>query len=113
LYSANTFQFDLPKSVIIPARKFLAWPGFSQDGNWRVALALDKDQLPFWMQLQSDHWDFLIKPIAGDYPNWRQVVPAEDSNATRVTLSGEAIELMLDALPSHGSLHANPSPDVH
>ena len=98
LYSANTFQFDLPKSVIIPPRKFLGWSGFNQDGDWRVALSLDKDQQPFWVQLQSDHWSFLTKPISGDFPGWRHVVPA-DPNATTVTLSEAAIELMLDALP--------------
>ena len=49
-------SFDLPKSVIIPTRKFLAWSGFSQDGDWRVALSLDKKGEPEWVQLESDHW---------------------------------------------------------
>jgi DNA polymerase III sliding clamp (beta) subunit (PCNA family) len=99
LYSANTFRFELPKSVIVPARKFLAWPGFSADGDWRVALLPDQNQQSLWVQLQSDHWTFITKPIDGIYPNWRQVVPAENRKVTRVTLNDEAIQLMLDALP--------------
>lgn len=99
LYAANTFQFDLPKSVIVPARKFLAWAGFSADGDWHLALALDKEKQPSWAQLQSDHWTFVTKAIDGAYPNWRQVLPADDGKTTRVTLSEAAVELMLDALP--------------
>lgn len=99
LFSANTFQFDLPQSVIVPNRKFLAWSGFNQDGDWRVALSLDKKGEPEWVQLESDHWTFITKPITGNYPNWRQVVPTEDRNVTRVTLSEESVGLMLDALP--------------
>src|SRR5579859_5880924 len=34
LYSANSFRFNLPESLIIPTRKFLIWPGFMNDGVW-------------------------------------------------------------------------------
>ena len=99
LFTANTFQFTLPQSVIVPPRKFLAWSGFNADGDWRVGLTLDKkNNEPEWLQLQSDHWTFITKPIQGDYPGWRHVVPA-DPKCTTVTLSEDAIELMLDALP--------------
>jgi DNA polymerase III sliding clamp (beta) subunit (PCNA family) len=99
LFSANTFQFDLPQSVIVPNRKFLGWSGFNADGNWRVGVLIDKKGEPEWLELQSDHWSFITKPIQGNYPNWRQVVPTEDRNVTRVTLSEESVGLMLDALP--------------
>jgi DNA polymerase III sliding clamp (beta) subunit (PCNA family) len=99
LFSANTFQFDLPQSVIVPNRKFLAWSGFNADGNWRVGVLIDKKGEPEWLELQSDHWSIVTKPISGNYPNWRQVVPTEDRNVTRVTLSEESVGLMLDALP--------------
>jgi DNA polymerase III sliding clamp (beta) subunit (PCNA family) len=99
LFSANTFQFTLPQSVIVPTRKFLGWSGFAQDGEWRVGVALNKDEEPEWVQLRSDHWSFITKPISGNYPNWRQVVPTEERNVTRVALSEEAVSLMLDALP--------------
>ena len=41
LFSDNTFQFNLPKSVIIPSRKFVGWSGFNADGDWRVGMKLD------------------------------------------------------------------------
>jgi len=98
LFSANTFQFTLPQSVIVPTRKFLGWSGFAQDGEWRVGVALKKGE-PEWLELRSDHWSFITKPIQGNYPNWRQVVPTEDRNMTRVALNEDAVSLMLDALP--------------
>ena len=81
-----------------PTRKFLGWSGFAQDGEWRVGVALKKGE-PEWLELRSDHWSFITKPIQGNYPNWRQVVPREGQNTTAVTLSEEAVSLMLDALP--------------
>jgi DNA polymerase III sliding clamp (beta) subunit (PCNA family) len=99
LYAANTFQFGLPHPVIVPAQKFLGWPGFYQDGDWRVAVALDKERQPEWVQLESDHWCLATRVIAGNYPNWRQVVPDEGGKVSRVTLDDEAVALMLDALP--------------
>lgn len=99
LFSANTFQFNLPKPVIIPTRKFIGWSGFNADGDWSVALSLNKDEEPEWVQLESDHWSFITKPIQGNYPNWRQVIPGEDRKTTTVTLNEEAIDLLLDALP--------------
>jgi DNA polymerase III sliding clamp (beta) subunit (PCNA family) len=98
LFSANTFQFTLPQSVIVPTRKFLGWSGFAQDGEWRVGVALKKDE-PEWLELRSDHWSFITKPIQGNYPNWRQVIPREGQNTTAIALSEEAVSLMLDALP--------------
>lgn len=99
LFSANTFQFDLPQSVIVPNRKFLGWSGFNADGDWRVGVLIDKKGEPEWMELQSDHWSIITKPIQGNYPNWRQVVPTEERHATRVALNEDAVSLMLDALP--------------
>jgi hypothetical protein len=100
LFSANTFQFGLPKSVIIPSRKFIGWSGFSADGDWRVGVKLDEEKgEPEWLELRSDHWTFITKPIQGTYPNWRQVVPEDGEKVTTVTLSEEAVDLLLDALP--------------
>lgn len=98
LFSANTFQFTLPQSVIVPTRKFLGWSAFAQDGEWRVGVALKKDE-PEWLELRSDHWSFITKPIQGNYPNWRQVIPCTVPKTITVTLSEEAVSLMLDALP--------------
>lgn len=98
LFTANTFQFELPRSVIIPNRKFLHWSGFAQDGEWRVGVTPEPES-PGWLLLQSDHWRCITKAIAGQYPNWRPVVPPETRPQTVVTLEAAAIALMLDVLP--------------
>ena len=41
----------------------------------------------------------MAKAIDGDYPNWKQVVPAADSIKSHITLAEPGIEIILDALP--------------
>ncbi|MCX6924354.1 MAG: DNA polymerase III subunit beta, partial [Verrucomicrobia bacterium] len=38
LYSANTFQFNLPESLIVPTCKFLSWAWFEEDGPWKLRM---------------------------------------------------------------------------
>lgn len=102
LYAANSFLFDIPVSLVIPARRFLSWPGFLVDGPW--TLRFDPPANPpvegktAVFRLDSDHWSYQAKPIEGDYPNWKQVVP-EANGKTTVQLSTAAVEAILDALP--------------
>jgi len=99
LYSANTFRLDLKTSVIIPDRKFLNWSHFHDDGNWSLSVQIDKEGIPSWIRIQSDHWTFLAKAIEGEFPKWRQLVPEAGPKATRVILTEESVNLMLDVLP--------------
>jgi DNA polymerase III sliding clamp (beta) subunit (PCNA family) len=105
LFSANTFEFRLSESAIIPNRKFLAWAGFADDGDWLMAAdppVPDKEgktQTPGWVQIQSERWTFRTKTIEGKFPNWRQVVPSPERACTTVKLSEQAVGVILDAIP--------------
>ncbi len=98
LFAANTFSFQLPTSVTVPEHRFLNWAGFAEDGPWRLAVELDKQQNPAWVRLRSDHWTFVTKAIDGNYPNWRQIVPVNEGK-TRLRFSPASVETILDALP--------------
>jgi hypothetical protein len=86
LYSANSFCFDLKKSVVIPDSKFLEWPdlmdqepgALSVEPGEEAQEAKDgkpaKEAKPGWVKLQSGRWTFLTKEIQGTFPNWKQAV---------------------------------------
>jgi DNA polymerase III sliding clamp (beta) subunit (PCNA family) len=38
LYSANSFRFDIPETLIVPTRKFVSWPAFANDGPWKLRM---------------------------------------------------------------------------
>lgn len=106
LFSANSFLFDVPQSIIVPPGKFLTWAGFMDDGPWTLRFQPEvkgkgkfkgNDQ-PAWIRLDSDHWTYVSKPIEGAYPNWKQVVPTADSIKSQVTLAEPGIKIILDAL---------------
>jgi DNA polymerase III sliding clamp (beta) subunit (PCNA family) len=107
LYSANSFLFDVPQNVIVPPGKFLTWAGFVDDGPWTLRFQPEVkgkgkarvDYKPAWIRLDSDNWTFLAKPIEGEYPNWKQVVPTADSIKSQITLAEPGIKIILDALP--------------
>lgn len=102
LFAANTFHFPLAGSVVVPNRKFFGWPGFTDDGDWLLALeppVEGKEPRPAYIQVQSEHWTFLTRGIEGTYPNWRQVMPSANRNAARVHLTDDAVAAVLEALP--------------
>jgi DNA polymerase III sliding clamp (beta) subunit (PCNA family) len=107
LFSANSFCFDLKKSVIIPDSKFLEWPELM--GEEPASLSVEpgeeaqpaKDGKPAqegtagWVKLESGRWSFITKEIFGEYPSWKQAMPVPGSNWTRVNLSDEAIKQLV------------------
>ncbi len=117
LYSANSFNFDLPHSIILPRRKFIQWPGFMDDGFWRLAVylapneqeqtgttgakAVTKPGEPkcSWARITSGRWTLTTKLIEGEVPNWTQVVPNEDNARTRVRFSPAAADVLQTVLP--------------
>jgi DNA polymerase III sliding clamp (beta) subunit (PCNA family) len=111
LYSANSFRFNLPEPLIIPAGKFVIWPGFLNDGPWNLrmlpAIKVDpKDkkadkskEAPPWLQIDSEHWSYVARAIDGQYPNWKQVLPYDTANWTRIILQPTAVKTILDAMP--------------
>jgi hypothetical protein len=111
LYSANSFRFNLPEPLIIPTAKFVTWPGFMNDGPWKLrmlpAIKVDpKDkkadkskEAPPWLQIDSEHWSYVARAIDGQYPNWKQVLPTVDGKWTQVVLDPSAAKDMLRAIP--------------
>ncbi|MBA4150543.1 MAG: hypothetical protein H0X66_20720 [Verrucomicrobia bacterium] len=98
LYAANSFAFKLDTSVVIPSQKFLLWPGFMDDGEWRLKAWAKEKNVP-WMQIDSSRWTYISKQIDGNYPNWKQVVPLADGKWTKLTLDENAVEILLGVLP--------------
>jgi hypothetical protein len=117
LHSSNTLRLGLNESAVLPRRKFLQWDGFIKDGHWRIGLKPSiitpatnigpgasaeeglKTLQAGWARLQSDHWTFETRLIAGPYPNWRQVMPRDEDCKTTVRLDESALELMLKVVP--------------
>jgi DNA polymerase-3 subunit beta len=93
LFAANTFKFDLKAPVNISRQKFLEWSGFLA-GECEMAVKTDKSNSG-WVKLTTPRWDCLVKQIDGQFPNWRQVVPADTETWTKVRLSEGAITQML------------------
>ena len=93
LFSANSFCFDLKKSVVIPDSKFLEWPDLMDDEE-PASLSVEpgeeaqpaKDGKPAqdgtagWVKLESGRWTFITKEIYGEFPNWKQVMPETTSS---------------------------------
>jgi len=106
LFSSNSFSLPLKDSLIIPNHKFLGWPQFATDGEWQLRIGLpEKDKrTPF--QITSRRWRFTSHPHEGNFPNWRQVIPAPNSAATTVDLDAEKIDGVLQTIqrmPCHDS----------
>jgi DNA polymerase III sliding clamp (beta) subunit (PCNA family) len=107
LFTANSFLFDIPESVIVPRGKFLTWPGFTEDGPWTLrfqretkpATAPKTYVSPTWVRLDSDHWTYVSKPIEGPFPNWKQAVPPTEALKSHIYLGEAGIKIILDALP--------------
>jgi DNA polymerase III sliding clamp (beta) subunit (PCNA family) len=111
LFSANSFSLDLHESVIIPNSKFLAWTDFIDEKPGLLSVEADqhaqpaedeqpaKQARPGYVRLQSGQWTFITEVIQGQFPDWRQAVPAPDANWTRVNFSGEAMNQLLQVTP--------------
>ncbi|MES2573195.1 MAG: DNA polymerase III subunit beta [Verrucomicrobiota bacterium] len=109
LYSSNSFNLPLSKSLLIPGHKFLGWKEFSNDGEWQLKVGPEEnpnDPPPF--QISSRRWRFITKQIAGNYPNWRQVVPGGGSMASSFEFDPEAVAAVIQAvqrMPCHDAVN--------
>lgn len=97
LYSANSFCFDLQKSVIIPDSKFITATDFLKDEGGQLSVEQGKDVS--WVKLQSPRWTFVARQIEGNYPNWKQVVPRSKDDATKILLNEAAVKQLQAVAP--------------
>jgi DNA polymerase III sliding clamp (beta) subunit (PCNA family) len=112
LFSANSFCFDLKKSVVIPDSKFLQWTDFmdeepsslSMEPGEEEELAKNgkpaKEAKPGWVKLESGQWTFITKEIDGKFPDWKNAVPQTNAKWTCVSLSDQAIKQLLLVTPN-------------
>ncbi len=118
LFSANSFCFNLQKSVIIPDSKFLDWSDFLDEQPAFLSVEPGKERVPAkkgqpaqealagWVKLESPRWTFVAREIDGEYPNWRECVPTPNSTWTKVMLSEEAIAQLLLVIPKLPGLNS-------
>lgn len=98
LFSANTFNFDLKSSLLIPSKKFVGWTGFTEDGAWHLQATFPENGNG-WFRIESDHWSYISRQNGGNYPNWKQVVPTLNSDWTKLIVSDTAAESIMGAIP--------------
>ena len=96
LYSANSFCFDLQKTVVIPDSKFLSASDFLDEGGL-LSVGAGKDVN--WVKLQSLRWTYISKQIEGNYPNWKQVVPSSNPKTTKIILNDSALKQLATVVP--------------
>jgi DNA polymerase III sliding clamp (beta) subunit (PCNA family) len=98
LFSANSFAFGFKKSVVIPTRKFLGWSGWWTEGDATLAIKAPlKSTETTWLQFKADQWTFTTKGCDQPYPNWKNVVPTEDSK-TMIIIPEQAINAVLQVI---------------
>ena len=118
LFAANSFAFDLPKSIALPTRKFLSWKGVLEDGQWRVGFK-DAVKGPKGIIkehgsviVQTDNWTFITKAIEAEYPKWKNVLPNPKRNKTTISLPPEPVALLLDIVLRIPGVNAQNQPLV-
>jgi hypothetical protein len=99
LFSANSFAFDLQKSVIIPDSKFLNWTDLMDDGCKLAVEPSAKKESKGWIRLSSPHWTFITREIDGQFPKWKQCVPVMASPKTVIKVPSQAVKQLLEVLP--------------
>jgi len=103
LLSSNSFTLPLKQSLIIPTHKFIAWKEFSNDGEWQLKVTRNESgETHEHLQISSRRWRFITAQIEGNYPNWRQVVPDENTFTTSILFADPgALADTIKRLPDH------------
>jgi DNA polymerase III sliding clamp (beta) subunit (PCNA family) len=94
LYRCPLEGFSVKALIVIPDSKFLKWPGFGADGQWRIVI-----NAPSLVKITSPRWTYISKLIEGDYPNWRSVFSATKNRTTAIKLSSSAVASLQRELP--------------
>ncbi len=112
LFSANSFGFNLPQSVIIPDSPFLEWTGFLDEQPGLLSVEPGQaaqpahegqpaqEARPGYVKLQAGPWSFITEEIPGKFPDWKQAVPRPNGNWTCVNLSSEAMRQLVLVTPN-------------
>ncbi len=107
LTCSRPIELPVTRRVVVPASKFLAWSGLGDEA--RIGLRTDKAEKAEKVEkgtrvagfaLEAGPWDYDTRIIDGTYPNWRQVVPPEDSLTRRIVFHEDDVNLMRRVLPT-------------
>jgi DNA polymerase III sliding clamp (beta) subunit (PCNA family) len=94
LFSANSFCFDLKKSVTIPDSKFLSTTDFLEQEGCLLSVNTVKGNSAY-IKLESPRWTYISKQIEAIFPDWKGVVPLTSRRVNKVILNEPAIKQML------------------
>lgn len=98
LFSANSFQFGLKESLMLPRRRFLSWSAFWDEPSCQLSSEAAKEKGSAWVQFKTDRWTFITRQIDGNYPNWKQIIPSGSAKTT-VELDAQTVAKLLAVLP--------------
>jgi DNA polymerase III sliding clamp (beta) subunit (PCNA family) len=121
LTSCNSMTLPIETTTVIPANRFLAWPGL-QGAMQEIGIETETTRQKEGRKtvehvevtgfgLKSGSWSYCCRTIAGQYPNWRQVIPdPEYCRDNRITLTDADVDVLRKVLPTFpGSDQASPS----
>ena len=84
----NSMQFDLKRSVLVPASRFLSWTGLTG----KVEIGLREEVAPrrgknpescrAWFGLKAGSWEYVVREPDASFPNWRQVISITSMQST-------------------------------
>jgi DNA polymerase III sliding clamp (beta) subunit (PCNA family) len=108
LFSSNSFALQLETSLVIPNHRFLGWKEFQQDGDWSLRVATPEKDEVVKFEIATQHWRFITQSFDGNYPNWRQVVPAEGTAKTTIEIDPGSVDHVIQTiarLPNHDEVN--------
>jgi len=98
LFSSNSMQLPLKRSVILPDHPLWSWKPLADSRPWTLRLGKDKHQVETF-RLEGVAWSVTGRLLDGPYPNYRQVIPPEGQFTTRVRLDDAALAAVVRLLP--------------
>ena len=92
LYRCNGMALPFEASAILPHQQVMDWPLIRNAESWQLAIGAD------WFQLRGETWQFTSRLIEGNYPNWKQVLPAEADFRSSIVFAPGSLAQLRDTL---------------
>lgn len=100
LYSANSFKLPVPQSVILPNNPLFQWKPFCEDQAWHLRISIHPKTSEGFCEMTSGQWRTVTRLIDGNYPNWRQVIPAASSFKHQIEMKAGSAQTISDRIES-------------
>ncbi len=85
---------DVSGRPIVPATDFVRWKRLGDEAR----IGFGEEESRAWVRIETDDWIWQARCLAGEFPNWRQVVP--DSAECEIELGRTDAALLERVLPS-------------